>query len=186
MIRLRLARTLTAVAVAVAVVAASANPAGAGQWTDPTTWGSGTTIGVSYTNQGNVVGLWQLFLSTRYRPNGSSGYVPSFTGSFNSTTSDYTKVWQYQHSIAGLSVDGIVGPATWSAARFFHVPANPYQSGSWKYFQYYDSNGYPGQVSMPYAMPYATWFFYACVHPSSSSGSKLVEWTDIDLPTTSC
>ena len=133
-----------------------------------------------------MVGLWQLFLSTRYRATSGSGFTPAFTGSFNTATANYTKFWQAEHAAAGLSVDGVVGPNTWSAARFFHVPANPYQSGSWKYFQYYDSDGYPGQVSLPYAIPYATWFFYACVHTTGYSGSKLVEWTDIDLPTTSC
>ena len=126
--------TVLATMLAVAVVAGTASPAGAGQWTEPGSWGSGTTLGVSHTDHGNVVGLWQLFLSTRYRASSGSGYTPSFTGVFNTTTENYTKVWQSDHAIAGLTVDGVVGPATWSAARFFHVPANPYQAGSWKYF----------------------------------------------------
>jgi hypothetical protein len=182
-VKRRGATIVATVVLAIGLVAGTASPAGAGQWTEPDSWGSGTTIGVSHTSSGNVVGLWQLFLSTRYRPSSGSGYTPAFTGSFGTTTSNYTKFWQAEH---GLSADGVVGPATWSAARWFHVPANPYQSGGWKYFQYYDSNGYPGQVSLPYTTVYATWFFRACPSAGSYAGAKVVGWTGIDLPSTSC
>ena len=174
---------MATVAVTVAILAGAASPASAGQWTEPGSWGAGTTIGVSYTSSGNVVGVWQLFLSTRYRGGSGDPYTPSFTGSFNTTTSNYTKYWQAEH---GLTYDGIVGPTTWSTARWFHVPANPYQSGGWRYFQYYDSNGYPGQVSLPYTTVYATWFFLACPSGTSAAGAKVVGWTAIDLPSTSC
>ena len=173
-----------AIAVVLGVVGATAAPAVAGQWTEPGTWGSGTTIGMSNTNQGNVVGLWQLMLSTRYRSGSGTGFTPPITGVFGSATDSYTRVWQAEHAAAGLSADGVVGPATWSAARFFHVPANPYQSGSWRYFQDFDANGYPGQVSMPYAVPFTTWFFRGCPSATSASGTEVVGWTTIDLPGT--
>jgi hypothetical protein len=183
-VKRRGALALAAVSLVVALVAGTASPAGAGQWTEPTTWGSGTTIGTSATNYGNVVGVWQLFLSTRYRPTSGSPFTPSFTGVFTTTTSNYTKVWQLEHAAAGLSVDGIVGPNTWAAARFFHVGANPYQGGGWKYFQYVDLDGYPGSVPLPYTTVFGTWFFRACPAYASASGAKLIEWTDIDLPAT--
>ena len=182
----RAAIAATAFCLTVATLLGTAAPADAGQWTDPTSWGNGTTIGVANTSTGNVVGLWQLFLSTRYRAPGQP-YTPSFTGTFDATTANYTKFWQAEHSAAGLTVDGVVGPATWSAARFFHVGSSPYQANGWKYFVYVDTNGTPGQVPIPWNQYYATWFFRACPNNiNDQTGTKLVSWTAIDLPASAC
>lgn len=178
----RAALAAGAIALTVTSLFASPTPAAAGQWTEPASWGAGTTIGVSNTSAGNVVGLWQLMLSTRYRAGSGSPYTPSFTGTFDTSTANYTKFWQAEH---GLTADGVVGSSTWSMARFLHVPANPYQANGWKYFVYFDTNGYPGQVPLPYNVYYATWFFKACPG-GDHNGSKVVGWTGIDLPSTAC
>jgi hypothetical protein len=150
------------------LVFGSATQASAHQWTDPASWGGGHTISTSAGISGNVVKVWQMALATRFSGwcfGPCTGYPSISGGGFGPVTSNYTQLWQAQHSFAGLAVDGIVGPQTWNAMRFFHVGASTGSYGGWVYYTYTDTyTGNPANrtFGFDYAQPYATWFAHYC------------------------
>lgn len=151
------------VAVTVAVFSATAVPADAHQWTDPAAWGGGHTIGRTVTvRRGNIVKLWQGMMHARYGgwagqySNGS----PKIDGAFGATTENYTLLWQAEHQpISGIAVDGVVGPQTWNAARWFHLGGPIYVDANWREYRYSDHAWY---VWFRYARPFATWLQVDC------------------------
>lgn len=158
----------------------SSPPVAAHGWTDPDSWAGSHTIGVGYSvSSGNIVKLWQRAMAIRYY--GS----PVADGYFGTTTKNYTLFWQAEHQpFTGIAVDGVVGPQTWNAARFFHVGAPTWTSASWHKYAYEDGGGY---FVLAYARPFATWFLTRCVtryngyigeiyaidHPIPSPGAQL-------------
>lgn len=78
-----------------------------GAWSDEHTLGYG--VGVT---QGDVVGLWQHILIS------SDTSMPGqyMTEVFGPKTRDYTTWYQATH---GITADGVVGPQTWNAARWW-------------------------------------------------------------------
>lgn len=82
-------------------------------------------------DQGRVVATWQtiLWADAFLGKCGSAG----IDGIFGSTTKSATKSWQANY---GLTVDGIVGPQSWSTARSFVVS----DGGGYYHYIGYDHN----------------------------------------------
>lgn len=143
-------RVVSAVVLVLGLTLGTIGTASAGQWTEPNTWASGPSLGVSQTNRGNIVGMWQQMMGARY-------IEPGRDGIFGSVTRDYTIWWQWEHSaiVPGLAIDGTVGPSTWNVARFFHVGAPRFSHGGWDYYLYSDDQF---DFWLPFTTGYATWF----------------------------
>jgi hypothetical protein len=141
-----------AMALVVFVSLVPSRRASASEWTEPKSWGGGPTLGVSQTNAGNLVKLWQGFLDARF--DGwfyDGGPTPSLDGTFGPTTRNYTILWQTQY---GLTADGVVGPNTWNRARWFNLKTEASPDPNWASYRYHDD---AGDVYLDFARPYATW-----------------------------
>lgn len=148
-----------------ALLGALAAPAGAHPWTEPAAWSGGHTIGqYSTVNQGGIVATWQSFIHDRYGGfgNGSCTGCPDRTdGIFGSRTGSYTSLWQWEHQavVPSLVADGVVGPQTWDAARFFHLGSPAGTWGGWTHYAYSDS---VAATPMGRAPAFATWGVSPC------------------------
>lgn len=148
-----------AAALVVAAIAIAPAPAGAVEWTEPSTWGAGLQLSTTGNNDGNVVKLWQHILHVRFGGWCSPGECsPDISGHFGSITKNYTTLWQTQH---GLTADGIVGNNTWNTARWLHLGPKVYIDSSWYWYEYRDIQSV-WYVDIRFARPYATWLMRWC------------------------
>ncbi|NMM32418.1 MAG: peptidoglycan-binding protein [Phycicoccus sp.] len=123
-------------------------------------------LGVSYVNQGNVVGLWQNILYTdiditkclSVNPNAIDGHFG--TGSRGGTIS-----WQRAH---GIGADGIVGNGTWTKASQNLVDVGLSEYGTYESYSYvgtiYDFR--LAKLNQDYTPP-NTWAFVSVSNPAS-------------------
>jgi hypothetical protein len=149
--------------VVVAVLALAApGPASAHQWTEPSSWANSHTLGQNYLDRGSVVALWQRMVHVQFGGGcaGTHGCTYRTDGVFGTNTHNRTILWQavYRDNLVpGLAVDGIVGPQTWNAARFFNL----HRVGENTNFVFHDygpnDSVYERGFSMPYAKGFATW-----------------------------
>lgn len=151
-------RSLRAVAavplIAAALLLASPAPASANTpWVSGHGWsGESHLAGQGYITDANTVGVWEQALIMRI---GIGWFTHDGVWGGNPETW-WTNVWQSDHAAItpGLAVDGIVGPQTWSAARFWHLRyASTYQN--WETYLYTDQAG--GTVYFQRYIPWDGW-----------------------------
>jgi hypothetical protein len=123
MFRLRIAVATFGLAVTLLAAlpsTASAHPA-TGDWSN--NHSLCTTCAV---RQGDIVGLWQtlLWADGLLAPCGSSGVDGHFGPVTRSATIAWQRNWNSAHPGDRISVDGIVGPQTWSRAESKLLSAN--------------------------------------------------------------
>lgn len=130
-------------------------------WTEPNSWAGSHTLGRNHLDRGSVVAMWQKMIHAQFGGGceGLGGCTYKTDGIFGTNTHDRTIVWQafYRASLVpGMSVDGVVGPQTWNAARFFNL----HRVGGDRNFDYhcYGTCGvYETGFPMSFAKGYATW-----------------------------
>lgn len=136
--------------------------ASAHQWTEPNSWANSHTLGVNYVNRGSVVALWQRMVHVQFGGGcaGSHGCTYRTDGVFGSNTHNRTILWQavYRDNLVpGMTVDGIVGPQTWNAARFFNLH-RVNENANYVFYAYGPNDSiYDRGFGMPFVKPFATW-----------------------------
>ena len=120
--------TVTLAVVALTASAAGANQIRGSQWND-----DGVVLyeGCCYSN---AVGLWQTIISTT----GCGMYVDGY---FGPATAEGTG--GVQQDIAGVTVDYVVGSATWNGVQYSTSVFGPRLTGPWgdNYYSYYGGDG---------------------------------------------
>lgn len=138
-------------------------PASAHGWTEPNAWSGGHTLGVSHLDRGSVVALWQRMVHVQFGGGcpGLHGCTYKTDGIFGQNTRNRTILWQavYRDNLVpGLAVDGIVGPQTWNAARFFNLVMDTGSNPNVVYYDYGPNDSVMERgFSMVYVPGYATW-----------------------------
>jgi hypothetical protein len=165
--RRRIGEMLGASSLALVALVAFSLPAGAGQWTEPYTWGSGDVVGDNYVHQGNIVAVWQSMMSLTYggwcKP--FQGCTNQIDGKWGPITKNYTIWWQAQmHSIApGVTQTGNVDAASWNASRWFFLgPGTPDRSGNGNVYYWWNPNGGTNILPIMDSTGYATWLVTNC------------------------
>ncbi len=149
-------RLILPITVAVALLVATSAVAGAGDWIEPHTWGSSEVLGYGHVTAGDNVAFWQLIQHSHY--GGWCGYADGCTnkidGHFGPITHDYTVFWQTQMQalVPSLAADGIVGPQSWNASRFFFLK-NPYPISTGTIYTYN-----PTDPNTAFAVEYSSYF----------------------------
>jgi hypothetical protein len=151
--------------LAVALLVASMSTASANTpWTFGHGWaGESHYAGQGYITNANTVGTWEEVMIKRFN-------VGLFTNDgiwSGAAETWWTNVWQSNHAsiTPGLSVDGIVGPQTWAAARFWHLRFS-FAYTNWEVHTYTDLA--PGTIYFKRYVPFDGW----ATHPLGCSSDS--------------
>lgn len=145
--------------------------AGAEVWAFGAAWnGEGHYMGVSYVSSGNAVGVWEQVLINRY------DFQCTHNGTFTSCEDTWTEEYQDDH---GVTVDGVVGAQTWSAARWWHLSLDT-DWGDWEdwimqdvgYSTYERYAPWDGWMAGPYDCDWYLDEFETVDHPTHN-----IDWT---------
>ena len=151
-------KLVVAVAITWAATVAGTGTASADIWgvvgtTTDTKWDQSTVDQLYGGRYANIVGFWQAYLEA-YNHIGNCG----IHGAFDVPTSVGT---QFMQSYWGLTVDGVVGPATWDAAARFVT----FMGGDPNYFYWrpaFYQDGAAGTFAQARGGPWAGyWYWYS-------------------------
>jgi hypothetical protein len=171
---------MATVAVVMGVILSGQQSASAETWAFGHGWqGNRSLVGTNYATAGKAVGLWKNILVATF----GCGAVPmpSAPGAQNwygNAEQWYTTLWQQKYNVP--NPDGVVGPNSWAAARWYNLKRF-YVDGDYEYYVYIDAFT---RAQLPFAfrrfVPWDGWQVDALWNPNNGSLPYFHQWVTID------